>query len=100
MPTRQLHQPRIARIGANPLKASRKFVSFVAKIVLALTVSACSTQTTAIHLPQTNQASLPIKAAVVQAATSTPTPAQNSQPSLQRLYVLVAPFPTVSDGVT
>ncbi len=66
--------------------------------LFALFISACSPQVAAIP-PQVPQESLPVKASV-RVATSTPAPTQNSQPSLQRVYALVAPFPTVTDGVT
>src|SRR5262249_3850874 len=91
--------------------------------------SSCGIQSAAISLPQINQESIPIKSSI-QIVTSTPassfigesvpsalrkqvegmnvrldistSPAQASQTEkpIQWVYVLVAPFPTVADGVT
>ncbi len=100
MPKGKSNQPRISRMYANLLKMnSRKLASFAAKIALALIVSACGTQVTAIP-SQIPQDTLPAKSSV-QAVSSTPSPTKDSSSNrIQRLYALVAPFPTVTDGVT
>ena len=70
-------------------------------MVLALIVSACGAQVTPIP-PQIAQESLFINSSA-QVATSTPSPTRDSQSGeaqIQWLYALVAPFPTVRDGVT
>ncbi|RPI93725.1 MAG: hypothetical protein EHM40_08875, partial [Chloroflexi bacterium] len=70
--------------------------------MLVLILSACGTQSALTPRPQIAQESLPINSSV-QIATSTPAPAGDSQPDeahLQWIYALVAPFPTVTDGVT
>jgi hypothetical protein len=132
MPERKPSQPRIR---TNLLKTSRRrakprqFASYAAEIILALTISACSAQVTAVP-PQITQVSLPIKASV-QVATATPVPVgahigdsvpaalrkqfedqsvrldistssvQSAQSNeIQWVYALVAPFPTLTDGVT
>jgi len=100
MPIKKIDQPRTNRIRVSYLKKLRKFVKFAAKIMLALILSACGTQSAL--TPQVAQESFPVNSSV-QVATSTPTPIQDSQAdgtAIQWLYALVAPFPTVQDGVT
>ncbi|MBN2116985.1 MAG: CapA family protein [Anaerolineales bacterium] len=66
-----------------------------------LIVSACRAQVTSIP-PQIAQESLPINFSV-QVPASTPSPTRDSQSGdgqIQWLYALVAPFPTVTDGVS
>jgi poly-gamma-glutamate synthesis protein (capsule biosynthesis protein) len=102
MPTKKIDPPRTTRIRANYLNNSREFAQFTAKIMLALILSACGTQSTLTPLPQVAQESFPVNSSI-QAATSTPTPMPDSQSdraAIQWLYALVAPFPTVQDGVT
>ena len=100
MPAKR-YQPRISRRNANTLRMhSRKFVAFAAQLTLVLALSACSTQFELTPLPQTTQKSLLVKAAV-QVSTSTPAPegTPTGEP-VAWVYALVAPFPSVIDGVT
>lgn len=91
MPIKQFHS--ITTFGKRPL------LYFV---VLALLLSACSSQATPFS---PSIATSPVVHSSVEFNTSTPAPAaisnlnQNSN-TAQRLYVLVAPFPTVTDGIT
>ena len=63
-------------------------------------LSACSSPVTANSLPPISQKSLP-KISSVQLLTSTPTPEEVIvHDSVTLVYALVAPFPTVTDGVS
>jgi poly-gamma-glutamate synthesis protein (capsule biosynthesis protein) len=66
-------------------------------ITFVLIISACAPQAAA--LPPVLQEAPQISSSV-QISTFTPTPANETTDHAQRVYVLVAPFPTVTDGVT
>ena len=69
-------------------------------ILFASLFASCGTQATTKSLPQIAQKSFP-KNSFVQAATSTATPeAVFVHDSVTLVYALVAPFPTVTDGVS
>jgi len=93
MPKRKSDQPRT-------LQVPRKLAAFAAKALLLLMVSACGAQPVVTPLPQAAQESIPVSSSV-QIVTSTPSPTRESESGhVQWLYALVAPFPTVTDGVT
>ncbi|RPJ29217.1 MAG: hypothetical protein EHM33_01830 [Chloroflexi bacterium] len=110
MPGKKIDQPRTAALPARALRGvaqpffnnSRIFAKFTAKIMLALILSACGTQSALTSLPPVAQNPLPANASV-QVVTSTPTPVrdlQSNEAHIEWVYALVAPFPTVRDGVT
>ncbi|MGB8980457.1 MAG: CapA family protein, partial [Anaerolineales bacterium] len=93
MPKRKSDQPRTSQVP-------RRLEAFAAKALLLLMVSACGAQPVVTPLPQAAQGSIPVSSSV-QIVTSTPSPTGESQSGhVQWLYALVAPFPTVKDGVT
>jgi poly-gamma-glutamate synthesis protein (capsule biosynthesis protein) len=63
-----------------------------------LLFSACASQATELPSPAIHEQ--PAIDSSVQASTSTPTPAPQISTQAQRVYVLVAAFPTVIDGIT
>ena len=121
MPKRQLSQPRtlapalrarcsagVARITTtSSLKNSRQFVTsysqskFAATILLVAVLSSCAPKAASIALATQT----PVVSSTVEYHTFTPASVeisvQKNQNAVQgkRVYVLVAPFPTVTDGV-
>jgi poly-gamma-glutamate synthesis protein (capsule biosynthesis protein) len=78
----------------------RIFARFVANFSLVLILFACGVRPPATPLPQIVQESPPVDSSV-QILTSTPIPeASVTESSTPYVYMLVAPFPTVTDGVT
>src|SRR5688572_16401675 len=68
--------------------------------LFSLLLSACGSQVSAASLPQTAPKSLPQNSSV-RVLTSTPTPETVFvHDSVPLVYALVAPFPTVTDGVS
>lgn len=66
-------------------------------LIPAILFSACARQIT--ELPPVIEEQ-PAASSSIQSSTSTPTPASQNSAQPQQVYVLVAPFPTVPDGVT
>jgi hypothetical protein len=89
----------IARRVLFPTKQSSRHVILLVSLCSFL-LFACSPQVTANSLPQIPQKSLP-KNSSIQAITSTPTPEDVVvHDSVTLVYALVAPFPTVTDGIS
>lgn len=65
-------------------------------LLFSFLFSACAPQATEISSAQ----QAPVISSSVKISTFTPTPADQSSKSARRVYVLVAPFPTVPDGIT
>ena len=66
--------------------------------IATLLISACASQAT--ELPQAALQEQPVIRSSVQVSTFTPTPAPQTTPQEHRVYVVVVPFPTVTDGIT
>ena len=112
---------------ANRVQVSPRLLVMIASL-FALLLASCATQATSVSLPQINQESIPAKSSI-QIITSTPAgkfigdavplallkqvedlnvrldistspTSQSNAMQIQWVYALVAPFPTVTDGVT
>lgn len=95
------HFTVIARSREAATKQSQRKL-LILLTLFAVLLSACGVQATATPVPQITQEALPVNASV-QVATFTPSPTQDAQSNgahIQWVYALVAPFPTVKDGVT
>jgi hypothetical protein len=92
MPTKSLYVVASLKAKQSP----RQLLIFLA--VCAVLLASCGTQATTNFSPQIAQKSLPKSSS--QIATSTPAPETVVHDSVRLVYALVAPFPTVTDGVT
>jgi hypothetical protein len=92
-------QPVIASGASSATKQSpRQLLRLLT--LFAILFSACTAQPAAAPLPTITKNSLAVRASV-QMVTSTPVPKSTENPNpIPRVYALVAPFPTVTDGVT
>ncbi|MGZ9222166.1 MAG: hypothetical protein ACXW4Q_08665, partial [Anaerolineales bacterium] len=102
MPEKKNNQPRTPALRRTQYGASvaRIIAKFASKIMLALMLTSCSEQATTTPLPEITQNSFSVNSSV-QIATFTASPKESpSRDSIPRVYALVAPFPTVDDGVT
>ena len=98
MPGKQPRQLRISQVPVNDSeKNSRKIATFATILALALSVFACTSQAT--PLPPAIR-EVPVFNSSVQVSTFTPVPVGQESNEVKWVYALVAPFPTVTDGVT
>ena len=72
---------------------------WMSALLIYVLLASCGTQPRTDSLLQISQKSLP-KNFPVQVATSTPVPDEVIDSSVPQVYALVAPFPTVTDGVS